>query len=448
MATEGSRDELRIFSIFDLAILDFFRLFLNPKSKILLLLIPSPSSLIPILISVFCFDGVLMAKERILIIDDEETLRDILMDVLRNEGYEVCGEASAQAGLVRAKETFFHAVLSDLILPDGDGLELLAQIKETMEDTCTIIMTGHASTETAVTALEKGVYDYLTKPLNMERVKDAIVRGLEKQRLEIENRRLLKSLKYENEKLEIVLQVGQRASSILSLEELARFIVERIVQVITCEMASLMTLEEDGHLVIKAARGLTEEIIKNTRVKLGDGISGWVAQNGNSLLVKDIEKHPVFRKKSDPKYRSKSFVSIPLIYRSKVTGVINVIDKHPSSGAPSIFTGEDMKFLSTIAHYVAIAIENARLFEEKTRLSITDALTGLYNHRYFKEHLDEEVKRVKRYSHSLSLIMLDIDHFKHYNDNQGHLKGDEVLRGVADTLRKNIREIDIAARYG
>jgi diguanylate cyclase (GGDEF)-like protein/PAS domain S-box-containing protein len=81
-------------------------------------------------------------------------------------------------------------------------------------------------------------------------------------------------------------------------------------------------------------------------------------------------------------------------------------------------------------------------------LSVTDGLTGLFNHRFFYDRLEEELKRAERFGHSLSVIILDIDFFKHYNDTQGHLMGDVVLRDVAVCLKQSIREQDIAARYG
>ena len=390
-----------------------------------------------------------MSNESILIIEDEESLCQILTDILKTEGYEITQAGSGSEAISKSKETSFNLVLSDINLPDGDGLEILGRIKEDNEDICAIIMTGYASVKTAVAAIEKGVYDYLTKPLDMRRLKDVIAKGLERQRLQTENKDLLKRLKYENEKLETILQVEEGASTILNLNELAQFVIDKIGQVIACKRASLMVVEENEYLVIKAARGLSDEIIKNTRIKIGEGISGSVAQSGKPLLVENIETHPTLHRDSDPRYASKSFLSIPLIYQGKVIGIINTIDKISSfNGCPPIFNQSDLMFLSTIANYVAIAIENAKLFEEKSYLAITDHLTRLYNQRYFQEQLETEVKRIKRYPRPLSLIMIDIDHFKNYNDTCGHLMGDTVLKEVANIFKSHIRETDIAARYG
>ncbi len=86
--------------------------------------------------------------------------------------------------------------------------------------------------------------------------------------------------------------------------------------------------------------------------------------------------------------------------------------------------------------------------ERLRELAVTDGLTGLYNYRYFKEYLDQEMRRAHRHQLFVSLLMLDIDFFKHYNDHHGHVAGDEVLRSIARLIRSNIRSIDVAARYG
>lgn len=136
-------------------------------------------------------------------------------------------------------------------------------------------------------------------------------------------------------------------------------------------------------------------------------------------------------------------VCLPLQVRERVRGVMWVHYNEPRRVAE-----EDLHLVASFANQAAIAIENARLFAETRRLANTDALTGLYNHRYFYHLLDTEVKRARRYGRSLSLIMLDIDHFKQYNDRYGHLAGDEALRCLAQILRKNSRRVDTVARYG
>ena len=104
----------------------------------------------------------------------------------------------------------------------------------------------------------------------------------------------------------------------------------------------------------------------------------------------------------------------------------------------------DVDILETLANQAAIAIENSRLYDE----AIKDSLTGLYHHKYFMERLQEEMERFKRYRHDMSLLMIDIDHFKKINDTFGHPVGDRVLREVSTLLKQISRKVDIVARYG
>lgn len=175
-----------------------------------------------------------------------------------------------------------------------------------------------------------------------------------------------------------------------------------------------------------------------------DGASRRVWETGRPVVLPDFSAVPPGG--VNPRLLEigrRAAVCLPLRVRERIRGVLWVHYNEPRR-----FAEEDTHLLSYFANQAAIAIENARLFAETTRLANTDPLTGLYNHRYFYHLLETEVKRARRYSRSLSLIMLDIDHFKQFNDRFGHLSGDEALRCLAQILRKNSRGVDMVARYG
>ncbi|MRS12566.1 MAG: GGDEF domain-containing protein [Actinobacteria bacterium] len=109
---------------------------------------------------------------------------------------------------------------------------------------------------------------------------------------------------------------------------------------------------------------------------------------------------------------------------------------------------DDRIVLQAVASELVVAVENSRLYRLTKRLAITDELTDLHNYRYLQQRLDEEIGRAARYNKRLSLLMLDIDDFKHVNDTQGHLVGDAVLAEVAQVLKSTVREVDVVARYG
>ncbi len=135
-----------------------------------------------------------------------------------------------------------------------------------------------------------------------------------------------------------------------------------------------------------------------------------------------------------------SLICVPLIAKGECIGIINITNKKNGK----LFNKKDLEFVEALANQAAIAVDNAQLYELATK----DGLTKLYIHRHFYYLLESEIKRVQRYHHVLSLLMMDIDGFKQVNDTYGHLVGDMVLKEIATTIQKTIRHVDIPARYG
>ncbi len=387
-------------------------------------------------------------KAKILLVDDEPIIRQTLCSILKEDGYEVVPAGSGSAAINCAREKDFDVAIIDLKLPDLDGTSVLHSIREFNPSVCAILITAYPTTESAIKAIQEEAYEYITKPFDIGHVKLVIKRGLEEKYLEHENKRLLKNLKNEKNKLETMLQIGHAMSSILNLDELSSFIVNKITNVLRVKICSLMLIdEEEETLSIKAAIGLDDAVIRKTKIKLGQAISGWVAQNGEPVLVSDIENDDMFGRTNLPQYETKSLLCIPLKVKDRVLGVVNLTDKKVP-GQENIFIEEELRFLTVICNYAAIAIENAQLYGEVKNLAITDGLTNLFNHRYFQTQLQTEVARVQRYPHPLSLIMFDIDAFKAFNDTYGHPMGDLVLSQIAREIKKTVRRVDIPCRYG
>jgi len=132
-----------------------------------------------------------------------------------------------------------------------------------------------------------------------------------------------------------------------------------------------------------------------------------------------------------------------LIFKNEILGVINF-------GRPGMnsFSFSDVKMLTLVAGHVALSIANAKLYTKTRELSVKDELTQVYNRRHFQQMLQMEWKRAVRFLRDLSLIMIDVDHFKAYNDTFGHLTGDTVLKQIGQILQRNLREVDTVARFG
>lgn len=181
------------------------------------------------------------------------------------------------------------------------------------------------------------------------------------------------------------------------------------------------------------------------RIAAGYGLSGYIIQTGKSILAKNVEDERDFDALhfGDPEPVS-SFLAVPMRRQDgSVFGMVSV-----QSYQKNAYTNEDMALLELLATHAAKALDNTRLFAELQMLAIMDDLTGIYNRRHFFEVARLEFERALRYQRSLSLIMMDIDHFKEVNDRLGHLVGDAVLRIVADRCKQNMRETDVIGRYG
>ncbi len=281
-------------------------------------------------------------------------------------------------------------------------------------------------------------------------VKDAMGRlvGIEGFIRDVTERKHREELdRVERLKLEHILSLQEEISSIMKLEDLVDFVVTKAVDILDVHRCSLMLLDKDrNELSIKAAVGINEDIIQQTRVKLGEQVSGVVAMYGEPMMISDMDVESPLPRKNRPSYQGRSFMSVPIKLEKKVIGVVNVT--HKGKNKSEVFNQTDLRVLSAIIRQTAVAIENAELYRELRYLSITDPLTGLFNHRHFTKSLEQEIKRVRRYPAPLCLLMIDVDHFKTYNDTLGHLVGDRILKEVSQVIRKNLREIDVACRYG
>jgi len=206
-----------------------------------------------------------------------------------------------------------------------------------------------------------------------------------------------------------------------------------------------MVDEQKDELYFAIAVGPAADALKTLRLKVGEGIAGWVAKHGESLIVPDVYTDPRFAKRIDEmtKWQTRSIICVPLKSKHRVLAVIQLIN------APIESFGEnEMFFLHALCDYAAIAIDNAHAVEKIQELTITDDCTGLYNARHLYKTLESEVYRSQRFGYEFTVVFLDLDHFKLVNDNHGHLIGSRLLADIGYRIKSHLRLIDYAFRYG
>ena len=230
------------------------------------------------------------------------------------------------------------------------------------------------------------------------------------------------------------------------------------------DLMSAFTAEQDLHTVLKRMLLAIKDLLKvnilflelysdeeqkyfvkiyegEKNITLDDDLREEVIQKGQSHLINDLSSFPKYKKLSEAGYFS--ILVVPLKRRERSFGMVGVLTKESRD-----FLSQELELLVSIASQASLLVENAQLFEKTKFLSITDGLTNIYNHRHFQEKLEEFTEMGIKGEQSISLIMADVDYFKHYNDTNGHVAGDKVLWKVADIFKKNTKGRDVVARYG
>src|SRR5215469_11344230 len=251
----------------------------------------------------------------------------------------------------------------------------------------------------------------------------------------------------DNSEISVFHELGKALTSSLQLDQVLRTIMEKINEVLHPDTWSLLLMDtEKQELYFEIATGEGSEALKDVRIKLGQGLAGWVAETGEVVVVPDTRTDSRFFSKVDDKTKmqTRSIVAVPVRFRDQCLGVIELIN----CIGPEGFSPRELALLEALADYAAIAIENARHVQRIHELTITDDCTTLYNARHLNFMLDTEIYRSHRYSYEFSLIFIDLDHFKAVNDTHGHLTGSKLLSEIGQAIKDKCRLIDLAFRYG
>ncbi len=246
--------------------------------------------------------------------------------------------------------------------------------------------------------------------------------------------------------LAILHDVAKALTSSLNLDSILQTIMEKVAAYFQPDTWSLLMTDDEHHeLYFAIAIGDASESLKSVRLRIGEGIAGWVAKHGEPLVVPDVAKDERFASRIDQmtQWKTRSILCVPLSSKEKVLGVIQLINVDMST-----FGSDQFMLLQALADYAAIAIDNARAVEKIQELTITDDCTGLYNARHLYSTIESEVYRSNRFGYEFSVLFLDLDRFKLVNDNYGHLVGSRLLYEIGTTIKSRLRLIDYAFRYG
>jgi diguanylate cyclase (GGDEF)-like protein len=251
--------------------------------------------------------------------------------------------------------------------------------------------------------------------------------------------------------LEALNQIAGTVSRSLELKVILSNSLNKVLEILHLDVGALFLVnDENSELILMAEQGLSPEVIDEIiAMPMGAGCPGLVAVRGEPIVENDLEANPVHSILARMEFGS--MAGVPLASKGVTHGALCLVSKEKNR-----FHADDIRLLTMIGSEVGVAIENASLYERSNahskrmeQLSITDPLTGLWNRRRFYQRLKEEMRRAKRQQHAISLLILDLDNLKAYNDKLGHLKGDQALKGIAQAVTASIRrDVDSGYRYG
>lgn len=382
-------------------------------------------------------------RGRILVVDDDGFSRTLYASVLEEGGHEVVlADGGPAAADLLHRETF-DAVITDLIMPDMGGLEVLEEAQGLSRPVDVVIVTGHGTVRNAVAALRAGAFDYIAKPVDPDELRLSIQRLLSQRALLDENRDLKSYVG--------LFRRCQALASCLDREQIQRLAIEALIE----EMGAVSTVflaggEKSQSRVEETIAGRGEWTPSGGKRAAGKIHRALTAVLGGDPLafaqVQTLEPSAGAALAAGAKLASPlgPCMVIPVRAGTTVFGALFV--GRPPDGVP--FGLPDLGKADFFGKHVGLALDNAAKYSEAKQLAYVDDLTDLYNVRYLNFVLDKEIKRSRRYHQPLSVLFMDLDYFKGVNDRHGHVTGSRMLVEIAAIIKRCIRDTDVLVRYG
>ncbi|MDP6361398.1 MAG: response regulator, partial [Planctomycetota bacterium] len=257
--------------------------------------------------------------DRILIVDDEEELMRALEAGLKGMRYDAVGFSSAKEALELLKVQEFDLLLTDMMMPEMDGLSLLKAALQIDPNLTAIVMTGQGTIQTAVDAIKSGAFDYVLKPFKLRTLLPVVERALEFRQVRLENIQLRESV--------AIYELSQVMAFTRDTKTILNKVTDAAVQQCQADEASIMLLaEEDNELEVVLVRGEGREHLKGERLALAQGIAGWVAKEQQPLMLDGEAKDERFQNLR-PRSDLGSSISMPMLAGGKLIGVLNLACK-------------------------------------------------------------------------------------------------------------------------
>ncbi len=365
---------------------------------------------------------------RILVVEDDRFFRDLFSDLLAGQGYAVECASSGEEGVERLRRQAFDLVVTDLVMPDVGGMDILARARENDPSADVIMVTGNANLESAIFALKHGARDYFVKPINSDEFLHSVSQCLEQRRILDENQELKRMLN--------LYQISQAIAGCLDMERLHHLILDAFTRELGMGRGMCLFATEAGMELCG---------VKGMEPAQAEPFIGPILERIARECSDECGPMRVGLEGSDPVSGIRDVILIPLRGKGSQRGVVAAFNE-PFRELPDV--GSRRQNIIFLQEQSLLALENAGTYSLAKDMLFIDDLSGLYNQRYLEVALEREMKRIGRFSSQLAVLFLDMDAFKLVNDTHGHLVGSRVLREMGTLLRTSVRDVDVVIRYG
>src|SRR5579863_1594891 len=297
--------------------------------------------------------------DKILIVDDEPAIGETLKEILLTENYRVDTAGTGKDALAMLGGGRYDLVIIDRRMPDMSGLELLAEIQRLSPPPVAIILTGHASLDSAVEAMRQGAYDYLTKPCHPEELRWAVRRGLDRKRLS--------DSEAFQKKMEILYEVSKSVAGMMSVDSLLPVLTQRLCEVTGLPRCLIWLLSPNGEaLEARAANSPIQGEVKLPFTRETPLFE--ILQQGREIVVENAQRDkrvPWVLRSILKRIGLQAFLAIPIIIKGKLLGILSL----DAAGQFHRFSYEEVRLASFLADQAGVGLENARLYQEEREKS-------------------------------------------------------------------------------
>ncbi|MDD5338311.1 MAG: ATP-binding protein [Dehalococcoidales bacterium] len=299
-------------------------------------------------------------KDSILVVDDDLDFQVIIRQILEKKGFKVNAVSTGKEAMALLNDNFYNVAILDISLPDTEGTELLSQMVELHPEIIAIMLTGHSSVKNAVLSLNSGAFSYLEKPLDPDNLLSIIQRGLEKQHLVFENRKLISELERHNRTATTLLSVAQAVAQSLDLQKIIDSALERVAECTGLE-AFFIYLRDRDKLKFRGHHGLPPRAMVTMPQELAvtSGIFIHLLEQSGPIIIKDLEKTDELELEFLKNFGYRSFAAVPLTILGENIGVLGIATDFTQSFSPN-----NLELLTGIGREIAIAVRNAQLYED------------------------------------------------------------------------------------